>query len=101
MSGLLSLQDMQTGERLDHIELVQYGQRAWIQRTPLRLQAGAVAQDAAGGLAADGDGGCVFRSAIGGGRVLRDGDVVMIGEHVRLQYRAPATVYAHANEAAS
>jgi hypothetical protein len=101
MSGLLSVQDMQTGERLDHIELVQYGQRAWIQRTPLRLQAGVVAQDAAGGLAADGDGGCVFRSEIGGRRVLRDGDVVMIGEHVRLQYRAPATVYAHTNEAAS
>lgn len=101
LSGLLSVQDIQTGERLDHVDLVQYGDRVWIQRAPLRVNAGVAPHGAMASLVAAGDGGCVSCSTLSGRRVLHDGAVVMIGEQVRMHYRAPTTVYVRSGEAAS
>lgn len=91
LSGLLSVQDRANGERIDHVDLVQYGARAWLCGEPLQLKSGAARPAGAlGRLDVDASNTCRLTNSAGVERVLRDGDVVLLADRLRVTYRAPA-----------
>lgn len=91
LSGLLTVQDRSSGERIDHIDLVHYGRRVWICCGPLQLKSGdAEPGGAAGRIDVDDMNGCLLTARTGAMCVLRDGDVVTLGDRLRVTYRAPS-----------
>lgn len=91
LSGLLTVQDRSSGERIDHIDLVHYGRRIWICSGPLQVKSGdAEPRGAAGRIDVDDMNGCLLTARTGAMCVLRDGDVVTLGDRLRVTYRAPS-----------
>ncbi|MCX6019184.1 MAG: hypothetical protein NTZ50_11935 [Chloroflexi bacterium] len=90
LSGLLTVHDRGTGQRLEYVDLVQFGRSASILLEPLQIQSGALQTGTgAAKLYADERGGCVLAGSTCAARVLRDGDAVQIGDRLRVTYRAP------------